>query len=423
MNEVQMRKAITDMSNSKEYLSLKKYYAEESLFKTLHMSREEKVHSNFIAWLLNPLASHELNYLSLQKFLQMLAVVSEKDINNQSYFPKDLVDKFLLEDISLTDKCEVMAEVPTGTIADFDKKGRIDILIHLCFKDSSKILPIIIENKVLSTENKENDNKKQTQKYLEWGKVRYSDTTKYENPIYVFLAPDYERDIKCACEDFIKLSYQNLVNYFIEPCLLNVVNEQAKYLIENYLRCLNNSTVNSELSFKEKRIMAFTTKEKELLEKFYEKNKDIFDAVLTMLSTDEDLSDADRDKMKAVVKIASSRDYSEYLFDGKKYRKNRLVLAVVNSYVNSNPTISFDDLKKVFPDELQGSNGVVRLLKDVPEKQRKLGDGNKRYFAKPEEIIILSSGEVLVSDQWGLGNIERFIEHVEKTLGYIITKN
>ena len=423
MNEVQMRKAITDMSNSKEYLSLKKYYAEESLFKTLHMSREEKVHSNFIAWLLNPLASHELNYLSLQKFLQMLAVVSEKDINNQSYFPKDLVDKFLLEDISLTDKCEVMAEVPTGAIADFDKKGRIDILIHLCFKDSSKILPIIIENKVLSTENKENDNKKQTQKYLEWGKVRYSDTTKYENPIYVFLAPDYERDIKCACEDFIKLSYQNLVNYFIEPCLLNVVNEQAKYLIENYLRCLNNSTVNSELSFKEKRIMAFTTKEKELLEKFYEKNKDIFDAVLTMLSTDEDLSDADRDKMKAVVKIASSRDYSEYLFDGKKYRKNRLVLAVVNSYVNSNPTISFDDLKKVFPDELQGSNGVVRLLKDVPEKQRKLGDGNKRYFAKPEEIIILSSGEVLVSDQWGLGNIERFIEHVEKTLGYIITKN
>ena len=68
-------------------------------------------------------------------------------------------------------------------------------------------------------------------------------------------------------------------------------------------------------------------------------------------------------------------------------------MAVVNSYVNSNPTISFDELSKVFPDDLQGSNGVVRLLKDVPEKQRKLGDGNKRYFAKPEEIITLTSGE------------------------------
>lgn len=412
------------MSNSKEYLALRKYYAEESVFKTLHISRDEKVHSNFIAWLLNSNSSHELNYLPLKKFLQTLAVVSEKDINNKSYFPKNLSDNFLLEDCLLTGDCEVMAEVPTGAIAGFDKKGRIDILIHLNFKNSSKMLPIIIENKVLSTENNENDNKKQTQKYLEWGKIRYLDAAKYEKPIYVFLAPDFERDIKCACEEFIKLSYQNLVDYFIEPCLLNVVDEKSKYLIENYLRCLNNSTLKNELSVKEKRIMGFPSKEKELLEKFYEKNKDLFDAVLTMLSTDEDLSDADRDKMKAVVKIASSRDYSEYLFEGNKYRKNRLVLAVVNSYVNSNPTISFVDLNKVFPDDLQGSNGVVRLLKDVPEKQRKLGDGNKRYFAKPEEIITLHSGEeVLVSDQWGLGNIEKFIEHVEKKLGYIIRKD
>ena len=82
-------------------------------------------------------------------------------------------------------------------------------------------------------------------------------------PILIFLAPDYEKDIKCKCEAFIKVSYQNLVDYVIEPCLMNVSNNQAKSLIENYLRCLSNTTINEILGKKEGRIMAFVGKEKE----------------------------------------------------------------------------------------------------------------------------------------------------------------
>ena len=51
---------------------------------------------------------------------------------------------FLLEDYELTDESTVKTEVTTGKIADFDKDGRIDILIELKFKGSNKILPIII---------------------------------------------------------------------------------------------------------------------------------------------------------------------------------------------------------------------------------------------------------------------------------------
>ena len=74
LSEAQIKEAIVKMKNSEEHLDLRKYYAEESFFKTLRVSRDEEVHSSFIAWLLNHASNHELNYYPLNKFLQMLSV-------------------------------------------------------------------------------------------------------------------------------------------------------------------------------------------------------------------------------------------------------------------------------------------------------------------------------------------------------------
>ena len=75
LTEAQIKDLIVKMSNSEEYLELRKYYSEESFFKTLGVSREEKVHSNFIAWLLSFSSHHELDYYPLKKFLQMLSIL------------------------------------------------------------------------------------------------------------------------------------------------------------------------------------------------------------------------------------------------------------------------------------------------------------------------------------------------------------
>ena len=69
LSESQITDLIVAMSNSGEYLELRKYYTEESFFKTIGVSRKEEVHSNFIAWLLRPTSNHELNYYPLQKIL------------------------------------------------------------------------------------------------------------------------------------------------------------------------------------------------------------------------------------------------------------------------------------------------------------------------------------------------------------------
>ena len=199
---------------------------------------------------------------------------------------------------------------------------------------------------------------------------------------------------------------------------------QAKFFIENYLRCLSNSTINNATGKKEGRIMAFIGKEKELLEKFHEKNKDLFDAVLTMLANDENLSPEDRKSMKLALNVSDNRDYSKYMFEGKTYGKGKLVLAVVQKYVADNPTVTFEDLKKTFPDMLQGSKGVVRLFDSVSPEDRGENGAIKRYYVNPtEEIIPLASGEkVLISDQWGAGNIEKFIDNAINNLNFDIQK-
>lgn len=393
MNEQDIRNAIIHMSNSKEYLALRKYFSEESILKTLGVSRDEKVHSNFIKWLLSPNANHELDFAPIQKFLRMLSAVSNEDYNHNCFFPKEYHDKFLFEDYILCEDSIVMAEEPTGSVAGFDKKGRIDILLHLHFKDSNKILPIIIENKVLSTENKEDKtgSKMQTQKYYDWGTVTYN-KPQFENPIYVFLAPDFERDIKCSCDAFIKVSYQNLINYVIEPCLIATSAPHAKFLIEDYLRCLSNSTLDQSNSVKEGKIMGFTDIELELLRKFHEKNKDLFNAVLTMLEHDEENDDV-RKIYRAARSGSSSHDHSTYTMDSRVYKKGPLMVAVVEKYLEENPGVDINKLKSVFDLSLVFNHKPIILLpnetpKALKEKapEKELADGTKIYINNQVQI-------------------------------------
>lgn len=417
MTETQVRDAIVKMNNSEEYLALRKYYSEDSFIKILRVSRDEKVHSNFIAWLLNPASHHELDYFPLQKFLQMLAIVHANNENNTgSYFPAEGTDKFLLTDYELSDECEVKAEVSTGAVAGFDKKGRVDILLLLRFKDSDKTLPVVIENKVLSTENKENDNKMQTQKYYDWGTIQYGDNTKYERPIYVFLAPDFERDIKCSSPHFIKLSYQNMVDYLIEPCLLNTSNNQARFLIENYLRCLSNATLNQTEDGKEGKIMAFVGKEKELLKKFYEKNKDLFEAVLKMLSAnDEEFTDEERKRFSAALAASHSRDNSKYSFDGKgEYPKGQVLLELVKKYIDANSTADTVKLKEVFDLKLVFNKKPIILMHD--ETTQKMRDG-----AKVEPVTLADGTSIYINKQVQIGDMDEIIR-IANGLGYTIKK-
>ena len=128
------------------------------------------------------------------------------------------------------------------------------------------------------------------------------------------------------------------------------------------------------------------------------------------------IANEDAPSIDSYVPSGNRRDTTRYLFDGYVYSKNRLVLAVVKSYVAQHKSIDRQQLKLIFGKQLQGSIGVVENVEIAPIGRL---DYNVRFFTRPEEIIHLSDGDMYVCTQWGIGNIDNFIKHA-KELGFKI---
>ena len=110
----------------------------------------------------------------------------------------------------------------------------------------------------------------------------------------------------------------------------------------------------------------------------------------------------------------SNRDKTKYMFEGKVYPKNRLVLAIIKKYIKQNQ-LNYNELSQVFDKSLQGSLGVVELYRNAI----KVSDAAKRYFMKDEDILYLGQEKVVVCTQWGIFNIVKFVKRAE-SLGFDI---
>jgi hypothetical protein len=113
---------------------------------------------------------------------------------------------------------------------------------------------------------------------------------------------------------------------------------------------------------------------------------------------------------------ATGRDTSKLKFNGELYGKGRLVLAVVQHYVKSNPRVSLTKLKEVFPDELQPRYGMVQEV----GKAKKLSADRDRFFLKPEDLIKVGDKKIAVCNQFGSNNLPPFLKMVKSRLGYNI---
>ena len=109
-----------------------------------------------------------------------------------------------------------------------------------------------------------------------------------------------------------------------------------------------------------------------------------------------------------------NRDKTKYMFEGRVYPKNRLVLAIIKKYAEqNNPT--YEELNNVFNKSLQGSLNVVEPF----DTALKISDASKRYFMKEEDILNVQNTKVVVCTQWGIFNIVKFIK-LAQTLGFDI---
>ncbi len=119
------------------------------------------------------------------------------------------------------------------------------------------------------------------------------------------------------------------------------------------------------------------------------------------------------------VEQIRNRDLTQYVFNGNTYGKGRLVLAVVKDYVSSHQSVTFIELKNVFPNYLQSPNrggNVFTTYNDAIEIcNRIIERPHKRHYIEPTEIIQLVDETIAVSNQWGT-NINEFINYCNNNL-------
>jgi hypothetical protein len=106
---------------------------------------------------------------------------------------------------------------------------------------------------------------------------------------------------------------------------------------------------------------------------------------------------------KGISQGKKSKDLTKYIFNGEIFSKRRLVLAVINSYVKNNPSVTLEKLQNIFDREIQGTFYVV----DSFINARKTTDGKRHFF---EDAINLNNGQkIVVCSQWTKEMIDKFI--------------
>lgn len=120
-------------------------------------------------------------------------------------------------------------------------------------------------------------------------------------------------------------------------------------------------------------------------------------------------------------------DYTRYDFnESKELSKNRLVLEVVCKYVNEHQNISYEELKKVFPDNFGKSNlGIIKNEDEIIEweKDGRTETRERRFFSDINEITSFNNQKLYVSSQWGGERFDRFLNYAKNELGYNIEKS
>ena len=220
-NEKELKTQLNKLISDPDFLRLQESFEKESLFQLLGFGHRETMHSSFISWLLSPMSSLNLGTFPLKRFLYY---ISEENISSKNTgFNFALIES----DPSLKlEELEVATEVAESVVipeTNQELRARFDLYMT---NDSMRI---IVENKVLARENKD-----QTETYT---KILKQMEESYQYELKVFLSPD--ATIKPKCPEFIQIDYQGLYDFVILPCVNHPkITTANKSILEEYIHNL-----------------------------------------------------------------------------------------------------------------------------------------------------------------------------------------
>lgn len=300
-----IEKQVLDLYKTTAYQKLNAYYGQSTLFNVLGIERSENRHSAFLQWLLNPKSSHGLGDSPLKKFLALVATLaSDEDKCYYYQVRQHLISGNYTLQVESSKTEQSIIELAKGATDDFinvvevnnkgafkkDAYNRFDIwmLLTVTFTDDNDqeqqwYLPVIVENKIYSTEGNANDPvKAQTVRYHRAVNILKNQVcpTKYCQPLMVFLTPS---GAKAPTHNaFVHLTYQALLDHVIQPCAIHSSlqgnSEDVKVLMDGYVRNLSCPSNNDGEVSKDYTILAIADTESENLNSVFESQ--IFQKVL-----------------------------------------------------------------------------------------------------------------------------------------------
>lgn len=285
---------VANLYKNKSYMKWKQMYNQDTLLSITKTDRLEQSHSLLIKYILDPNENHALETMPLELFMRLLVVKNIQSANN----------KILQKNMNELMEKAIQIKVWNAKSEKVDKQARYDIYIETEINNVKST--IIIENKVLSTENEN-----QTRKYAEYSKD-------YENPILVYLS----NNDKSELDNFICITYQELLDYVIEPLYNYTENITTKQLLKDYIRIL------SHIEDKEGSVtLAMSNEERNLLRNIYNENQEMFERMVESLTT-EDLTKEEKETYRKVVEISKSHR-ARWSYKGQIFNSKELVLNIV----------------------------------------------------------------------------------------------
>ena len=453
---------ILKLLNSRELNVLRNYYSEGTIFGPLNLECKETRHSSFLGWFFNPKTNRTLGTAPLEALLRLVAT----KIDTSSVDIKPLIFKLISGNYTM----EIIEDVTCENINGNNDKDRIDIWTVLKIgyavdDDNVKefIVPLSIGNKIIYSIESDD----QTTKYAQAMNCR-------RFPIGIILSPEGNKAQRLV---FYSISYQELLDYVIEPLVDNVAESQRLW-VESYIRNLS-VTINSDSSYT---ILAVSKKERELVNKFFDLDSDLINAVFVSQFTETNavkiigkecydramaLVNEDSEKLFADVwsvneelfktaifvyhrpKIsefynifkASNRSNVKYkvydkdgneIFPEKFLKMAKTACAIFKAYLKANPATTLDELRKVFPvtlnddlhryyDELFFENpqecneeGYEILTRTEGKYKGNEAPAELDFYLADELLLDVDGKKVICPKKWTASDFARLLEHIQK---------
>lgn len=156
---------------------------------------------------------------------------------------------------------------------------------------------------------------------------------------------------------------------------------------------------------------------------FFKKELESIKGTILAIKSRNDVSNLDASQIIKQTQL----DHTKYCINGSEpLSKGRLAVRIVKEYVKKNPSLTFNEIKQVFPDDLILSKyrgqGLIVSVEDLSNSPLEPIYRNKRYYFDTKEIWLKSSDGIyfVVNNQWDINCINNII-NVGRDAGFDIT--